>query len=198
MKRALVLTVGFAPFNLKSVLDSWSQVRGFWDWPLHVHIENSRDSRWLSQAIETLRALQHPNMTMTVSPRYYGREESNYQALNRALTTRGYDFAVLAQDNELVSTDILEFFDWASLVFETDPRVLTVQSSTDHEGELDGVELRADIPVKHSVYATWADRWNSQHVYSLSVYPSVSRSGASIDIEPQEYRVYDSAGASRR
>lgn len=198
MKRAIVLTVGFAPFLLKDVLESWKRVRGFWDWPLHVHIENSRDSRWQSQAIEQLRDLQHPRMTITVSPRYYGRQESNYQALDRALTSRGYDFVVMAQDNELVSTDILEFFDWASLVFETDPRVLTVQSNTDREGPEDGVELRPDGHLEHPVYATWADRWNSQHVYSLSVYPTFPRSGSSLDIEPQEYRVYESAEASRR
>jgi hypothetical protein len=57
----------------------------------------------------------------------------------------------------VVSDDTLEYFEWASTVYETHPRVAAVCGYTEEQGPLDGVVLEKRF--SPWIWGTWRDRW---------------------------------------
>lgn len=121
MSKAVVMTVCQRPFYLKPVLDGWELVRGYQDWPFIFMVENTptRDAM-----LKVIGEFNHPNKHVVLNRERLGVLENPFAGLAKAFDIEQYDFVVLAEEDLLPSTSILEFFDVGFEVMSDNDRVL--------------------------------------------------------------------------
>lgn len=154
MKAALLLTAYNRPQYLRETLESWSKVRNFKHWPLHVQLEPSDKQ---DEMIEILRQIDHPRLFITVNNSLQGVLKNPWTGFDRLFRAKRYDFVVRMEDDIVVSTDILEYFEWAMTHFKEDEKVLLVQAESGEYGDENLVELSTGF--SPYVWGTWQDRW---------------------------------------
>ena len=152
----VAMTVHNRPDYLAETLDSWLRVRGAGRTPLIFRCEPG-----CPQAVAECRAV--PVALVTVNPVRLGVLANPWHALEDAFAT-GADFAVLAEEDIVVSPDALEFFEWCQC-YQDDPSVLAVSlhQRDAQPGGLAGVTTaRWDYQGAHMwVWGTWRDRWEN-------------------------------------
>lgn len=121
MKRRLVFTANDRPYYLQPVIDQWQQVRGFGDWAPTVFLEPGPVADVMADIAEQAGVAVVRNHTK------YGVLRNPWHAIDTAMADA--DFVVLAEDDVLVSDDILDYFTWAAQTF-ADEHVLAVCAST--------------------------------------------------------------------
>ncbi len=156
MKRRLVFTAYNRPVYFEPVMAAWTQVRGFGDWQPEVFLEPSP----AAEAMTGIAA--EAGAAVTRNPLKRGVLSNPWNALYTAFNA-GADFVVLAEDDVLVSDDILEYFTWASTTF-ADQHILTVCACSFAPACAPGHEQNT---VRHKqftplIWGTWADRWTDQ------------------------------------
>jgi hypothetical protein len=148
-------TVHNRPDYLSETLDSWLQVRSDMQWLF-------RCEPGCPAAVSTCRSFTMPS-TVTVNPVLLGVLANPWHALEDAFAT-GADFAVLAEEDIIVSPDALEMFAWCQR-YRDDPSVLAVSlhQRDAQPGGLAGVTTaRWDYDGAHMwVWGTWRDRWEN-------------------------------------
>jgi len=175
MRCRLVFTAYRRPHYFAEVLDAWTQVRGFAEWKPAVYLEPSPVEQEMAELATAAGLRVHLNMARL------GVLSNPWQALEGAFTGHGdpadaAEFAVLAEDDLLPSTDILEFFTWAATSLRgvdfagppTNPRrprrVLTVCAASlapavtpeqQHDVTLSGTFCS-------QIWGTWAGNWTAQ------------------------------------
>lgn len=160
MKRALFLTAYNRVAYLQQTLHSWETVRGLKDWHLVVMIEPSVVQDQIQE--EVLYFCERLGLTdyqIYVNPERYGVLHHPWVGFERLLGPGVYDFVVRAEDDLVVSDDILEFFEWASEEYRDDPSVATVQAYSEGSGGASEVEL---LPAFSPwVWGTWRNVWRN-------------------------------------
>lgn len=152
MRRAMFLTVFDRPQYLIDTLATWREVRGFKDWPLYVRIEPSPVQH---EIISIIQELDHPEVYITVNPRRYGVLHHPWVGFDELF--KKYDFVIRLEDDLIVSDDILEYFEWASIVYESHPKVAAVIGYTDEDGPSNAARLQGTF--SPWIWGTWRDRW---------------------------------------
>ncbi len=152
MKTRLVFTAYNRPRYFETVLYTWAQVRGFHDWQPQVFLEPSEHAARMN----TLAHLT--GITVSHNPHRLGVLTNPWHALDTAFRD-GADFVVLAEDDLLPSTDVLEFFTWAAHTLPGDVLAVCAASlapaataAQDHDITLSGTFCS-------QLWGTWADRW---------------------------------------
>lgn len=157
MKKALFITAYNRPQYFAEVLDSWSRVRGVEDWHIYVQIEPNvfaaEQAEMVHQAFPN-----HENIEVLVNPQVYGVLHNPWVGFERLFMLKNFDFVVRAEDDLVVSADILEYFNHAAVKFQNNPRVATVVGYTDKEGN-DSSEIALSSEFSPWVWGTWFDRW---------------------------------------
>lgn len=159
MSRAVVFTVHNRTEYFSETLASWNRARekDFWFWrfciePSEVALEQFR------QAKDFLAENRLPGFP-TINPVRYGVLLNPFQALNTAFET--HRFVALAEEDIVVSQDILEYYRWASCEYEKDPEILTVHAyqaaPVPQEAALGDVQREAAFSAWG--WGTWQDRW---------------------------------------
>ncbi len=155
MRRRLVFTAYNRPYYFGPVMQRWTEVRGFTDgdWQPTVYLEPSASQQQMIALATAAGA------TVSLNPTKRGVLSNPWHALDRAFDG-GAGFAVLAEDDVLVSDDALEFFTWASVEF-ADQAVLAVCACSFAPACAPGHEQHT---VRHKqfcplIWGTWADRW---------------------------------------
>lgn len=150
----VVFTVSNRPHYLARTLESWSRVRGAGGVTARFFCEPG-----CPEAVEMcLRATFFWNTQVVLHECRAGVLVNPWIALSSAFADR--DFAVLAEEDLIVSADTLEYFGWASERFEDDGEVLGVCAHSGAES--------ADLAAVHLadgfspwVWGTWWDRWGA-------------------------------------
>ena len=95
-----------------------------------------------------------------VNPVRFGVLVNPVEAVSRAFRKDPCaGFVVCAEEDVLVSRDVLAYFTWAAAEFAADPRVLAVCAHSNHEGtDPTAVDLRQEFSAL--VWGTWRDRWD--------------------------------------
>jgi hypothetical protein len=155
MKKAILLTAYDRPHYLAPVLDSWMEVRGFDDWPLHVFLEPGHRADEMAALCEQTK---HPELTIHRNASILGVLENPYQGFDHLFNELDYDFVLRIEDDLLVSEDVLEFFSWVAETYIDDEGILTAIGFTQEDGEPDRV--RRTPSFSPWVWGTWRDRWN--------------------------------------
>lgn len=110
----VVFTVCQRPEYFSKVLDSWKAVRGLDQWRLIFMIEPTDRVREQTAIIDGLR---HPNKQLIFNATRLGVLVNPFEGLSKAFDT-GAHFTVLAEEDIIVSSDILEFF-WSAARYAT-------------------------------------------------------------------------------
>lgn len=176
MRTRLVFTAYNRPQYFNPVMASWTAARWFAIWPNEVFLEPSSIQDTMADIAH------HHGAQVHFNPTRYGVLSNPWHALEHTFTG-GADFAVLAEDDVLVSDDILEYFTFAARAFRNE-RVLAVcaasfapASPPEHTQQL--LYTTQFCPL---VWGTWADRWTNvlrdtwDHDYSSGT-PEAPQSG---------------------
>lgn len=137
---------------LSEALASWRQVRGFYDWPVVAMIEPSYSQQ---KMVELFEELEHPNLKIIVNPKRYGVLHHPWVGF-QTLFDR-YNFVVRAEDDLIVSTDILEYFEWANQEYRNQEYISCVNAFTFGSGDSSQIEERTLF--NPLIWGTWRDRW---------------------------------------
>jgi hypothetical protein len=153
----IAFTVNNRPQYLREVLESWREARGVGGvsaaffcepgCPEAVGLCSAADFFWSKYLV-----IHTQQAGVLVNP---------WIALSSVFTA-GHDFAVLAEEDMVVSSDVIEYLSWASHEFEDDESVLAV-SAHQHQVQPPG-DLCATVKAGHFpgwVWGTWWDRWQA-------------------------------------
>lgn len=135
-------------------MDSWRKVRGFYDWDVVVRIEPTPFAEELASICYEL---ENPRLKVTVNPQIYGVLHHPWVGFEELFV--GYDFVVRGEDDLPVSSDILEYFEWAAEKYRHDPEIATVIGFSMTHGDPSEVERRQSF--SPWVWGTWHDRWKN-------------------------------------
>jgi hypothetical protein len=152
MRTELVFTAFDRPEYLAQTLDTWNDVRGLASIPASFFIEPSDLVDSVAELAFTLRTSTTVNINETVQ----GVLVNPWNALDSAFGN-GAEFVILAEDDVVVSQDTLEFFNWASVEYQTTD-VLAVNACSSLGGGRDN-EVYTDAGFNPLVWGTWTDRW---------------------------------------
>lgn len=156
MKR-IVMTVADRPWYLEQTLHSWQQVRGVEDWFFHFFVEPGNR---LASVKQRLKEFPLPHRT-TVNRQRLGVLENPYRAMSTAFED-GAEFTVLAEEDVVVSDDILDFFSFCSDRFVADTQVLGVCANHRYPTAVEPLKGVFRLPLFNPlVWGTWKDRWDS-------------------------------------
>src|SRR5277367_2946742 len=133
-KQPVVFTAFNRPNYLRRVLRTWSQVRGIERTELDFHVEPDQPAT-LAAISET--ATFAP-MIIKANDRHLGPQANPFYTIQCAFTNAfsnpsPRDFVILAEDDFIVSTDILEYLTWARDEFYHDERVIAPNWTFNHE-----------------------------------------------------------------
>ena len=151
--------VAFTAYNrvgyMREVLESWSHVRGIGDAELIFRVEpNQPEMANLCRSVsfaKSARAIDNPER--------YGALGNPWYAMDTGFDT-GAEFVVLAEDDSIVSTDVLEYFDWAAREYQHDKSILAVCAFWWPESGGDLRHVNRQHRFAPTIWGTWADRWH--------------------------------------
>ncbi|SRR5712692_1086921 len=163
MRQIIVFTAFDRPEYMQETMRSWSRVRGVSDTIFDFHVEpGCQKMERLCSSVLFTEPVVHVNET------HQGVQRNPYNAINCGFMREGGlavprpdDFVILAEDDFIVSTDVLEWFSWTSRVFYDDRHVLCV-SASQHEEQPGGLAQSLLVPwFPGWVWGTWRDRWEN-------------------------------------
>lgn len=160
----ITFTIHNRPHYLRQTLESWAQVRGIGDADLIFCCEPG-----CPEAVGICEAVDFGRTSLVaVNSQRLGVLANPWRAFDMAFVhgeIHGTDFAVLAEEDLTVSTDVLEYFTWCQR-YRDDPSVLGVTTYQHHSqpGGLAAVgpaDWARDDQFHFWAWGTWRDRWES-------------------------------------
>lgn len=139
---------------MEQALASWSKVRGIGSAHLIFRVEpgNPDMLKLCGQAADFA-----GQVDVIENFEKYGELGNPWHAIDTAF---GYtDFVIYAEDDDLVSSDILEYFAWCRDRFRERPEVLSVSAFRHHAGTLEPAEVELSGAFTSWVFGFWHDRW---------------------------------------
>ena len=178
MKKALVFTVFDRVNYFQQTLFTWRRVRGLKDWDIVFSIEPSAHLYKVLEEIEIFSEDTGVEISVHINPVRYGVLQHPWIILEKLFVEENYDFVVRAEDDLIVSDDILEYFSWAADTYEKDENVLTVHGMSFAEKESDPTKVEKLNGFNPWIWGTWKNRWEEyisptwDHDYStFNVFP---------------------------
>lgn len=156
MRKAILFTAYDRLRYLQASFDTWHDVRGLKDWYVLFSIDPSDITLHIVQECEEFAF--HAGLDfydIRVNDERLGVLEHPYQGLGDLFEDN--DFVVRAEDDLLVSDDILEYFTWAATRFAHDNDVANVGAFSRTDGS--SHEVLRDQHFNPLTWGTWADRW---------------------------------------
>lgn len=142
---------------LRRALESWARVRGVQD--VHLLFSLEPPGAFPVPEFQHWACERFAHVTVEVSPRLLGCSANTRHSMARAFEL-GADFAVLAEEDMLVSTDILEYFAWAEGQYRCDGRVRVVCGHALKCAPSISPGLVTLVPWFNPLgWGTWRDRW---------------------------------------
>lgn len=159
MKKALVFTVYDRVNYFQQTLHHWREVRGLKDWDVIFSIEPSDVLPHMIEEIQMFMEDVNIDAQIIVNPERYGVLQHPWVALQNLFINDNYDFVVRAEDDLIVSDDILEYFSWAAETYKTDNDVATVHGmSFDPTGSNPSRVARV-AGFNPWIWGTWRHHW---------------------------------------
>lgn len=168
----VTFTVNDRPNYLRSTLDSWASVRGIGESYFLFNCEpNESNSAQIAHDWICDNSLTGEVVVNEVKQ---GVLSNPHTALKRAFQRDSY--AILAEDDLLVSSDILEYHRWASAKYVDDPEIAMICSFSNWDANVILLPNVLRVPGFGNVkiWGTWKDRWEEyisptwDHDYSSS------------------------------
>lgn len=154
--KELVFTAYNRPNYFREVVQSWNNVRNLPMWQTTVHLEPSEVQNEMSELALSL----NTQVGIIINTELQGVLTNPWNALDAAFS-RGADFVILAEDDVIVSQDVLEYFEWCSIEYQTAYNVLTVNAFSQIGGGKPGHITTEDPKFSPLIWGTWRDRWEN-------------------------------------
>lgn len=143
---------------LIAALESWARVRGVQDAGMIFCIEPHRSFPLKDFTGWAQRTFRHA--VVASNPEVLGCLKNTRQAFDAAFSL-GARLAVMAEEDLVVATDILEYLAWAMETYEDDQEIVTVSGHVkDSQGTDSHAVVRAPW-MSPLVCGTWKDRWEN-------------------------------------
>lgn len=153
MKLAVIMTAYNRPDYLEESLSSWKSVRGLTE-DIHFFVEPSQQ---LDAVLSIIAAAGVPYQCH-VNPERYGELHNPWVAVDWAFS-EGADFVVCAEDDDTVSSDILEYFKAAYELFNTDEVLGVSGYNSEALDNPDAASLMIRQYWGGLVWGTWRTSW---------------------------------------
>jgi hypothetical protein len=159
VRHAVLLTAFDRPRYLAPVLDAWARVRGLHDWHLRVAVEPSGARDEVVDLVGAfVRRTGHEDTEVVLNPARLGVLDNPYVHLD-ALFRAGHDFVVRAEDDLLVTDDVLELFTHVATTYAHEGSVATAHAFSEEPAGPGADELVRTDAFCPWVWGTWRDRW---------------------------------------
>ena len=153
---ALFFTAYDRPQYLRETLLSWEKVRGIQDWHVVMRIEPSPRQGEIYDLYQLFaETMMLPSYEIIVNPTVYGVLHHPYVGFSELF--QDYDFVVRAEDDLIVSDDILEYFTWAEETYRRRKSVATIHGFSRGVGENDEVFTQPEF--NPWIWGTWKSLW---------------------------------------
>jgi hypothetical protein len=162
VNKKLVFTAYNRPEYLKEAVHSWNQVENILDWEINYFLEPSELQK---EMIYQFSRLECGELWGTVHDQKLGVLTNPWFAMQHSFSM-GADFTVIAEDDIVVSRDVLNYFNWAMKHYKDDKNVLAVLAFSKVEAGANMSEEYSDQQIVTNtssfcplVWGTWKDRW---------------------------------------
>lgn len=155
MLRTLAFTTYNRPDYLRSTITSWNAVRNIESWNTTFYIEPSN----IQDEIVDITLTLNSTVTIHQNTEKLGVLVNPWNALNTSFEA-GADFVVLAEDDVLVSSDVLEYFEWASEEYETAQDVLCLNAFSNF-GQGKANQITRTTNFSPLIWGVWKNRWET-------------------------------------
>lgn len=159
MSRELVFTAFYRANYLREAVGSWNQATNIQEWPVSYLLEPTTNEIQESMHRE-FHQLECAELSGIVNDHKLGVLRNPHAALTSTFDA-GNDFVVLAEDDIVVSDDILEYFEWAMKTYKDDQSVLAVLAFSRIKDEANTSYVSRTKVFCPLVWGTWSDRWES-------------------------------------
>lgn len=156
MKKAIFFTVFDRLVYLKKTLDSWAKVEGIENYDVYFKVEPSEFLDGELDVINDFYDKINTNLYIIINDELMGCAENVWSGFN-ALFEK-YDFVILAEDDILVSKDILNYFDYLENKYNEDDKVSIISANTKDEG-IDSSLVVRQQKFNGLVWGTWKKYW---------------------------------------
>lgn len=154
---ALFFTAYDRPDYLRQTLRSWESVRGIQDWHVVFRVEPSERQHEIRDLFQVFaETMMLPSYEIIINEHRLGVLEHPYVGFNELF--QRFNFVVRAEDDLLVSDDILEYFSWAAEEYEHDIDVATINGFSKLSGTDSGVFRQQRF--NPWIWGTWKYVWD--------------------------------------
>lgn len=177
MKKVLLFTAYNRVPYFQQALHSWEAVEQLHSWPIRFSIEPGENAaQMVDEALEFVHRTGHQDAEVVIQPRKLGVLEHPFFGFQQ-LFEAGADFVLRAEDDLIVSNDVLQFFDYCADRFRDSPEVAAVNASSyQTSGDPAQVHLREEF--NPLIWGTWRDRWTEV------IAPTWDHDYSTFDIKP--------------
>jgi hypothetical protein len=167
----IAMTAWRRPGYLRRALESWSQTRGIEETGGIVISADPSDKTADIIAVADAARARGLQVTVRVNEEHLGPQANPVSAASHALEVTGAGFLILAEEDDIASTDTLEYMSWAREEFGGDSQVLGVcghdASGLAYDAEdagrnsagADEEAVRLRSYYNPWIWGTWRDRW---------------------------------------
>lgn len=160
MQLAVAFTVtGQREKYLRQTLDSWVRARGSGDVPVIFCVE-PRSPMPLTDFTAWVQRSFPAGARVIVNDRRLGCQANTRNAFSRAFAA-GADYAIMAEEDIEVATDVLELHAWAASEYLNDSQVTAVCAHARSSQAADPAAVTRACWFNPLVCGTWKDRWES-------------------------------------
>ncbi len=156
LRKGIFLTAWNRPHYFQRTLESWEKVRGVEDWYFLVRLA---PSPFVQEHLDII-AASPLDVRVHLNSQTEGVLHHPWVGFEDFFSLY-FDFVVRAEDDLIVSDDILEYFNWASESYYKDREIATVLALCRNEGRDNEVERTERF--NPWVWGTWHDRW-TRHI----------------------------------
>lgn len=159
MKITIAFTVYDRVEYLKQTLDSWSHVRNKNNYNFVFKVETSERLDDIVKTIESFKNKNGCSIKTIINDPKSGVGKNQYEALSLCFDELGSEAVIMAEDDVVVSEDILEYFEYVFKKYKDDKEILTACSHRYVS------PTTKDVIIKEQsfdpwVWGTWKTRWD--------------------------------------
>lgn len=143
---------------LHETLRSWAAVRGVQDVGMLFNVEPPRPSHFPFAEFKNWSSAMFRHARFAVNDRRLGCKDNTREAMERAFAG-GSEFAILAEEDVLVSADVLEYMTWAAERFKDRQDVLAVCAHVLESRVAEPESVTLAPWFNPLIWGTWPDRW---------------------------------------